>query len=81
MDCATCRQDLASLFKCLVCGAELCSPCMREHRKSRCWPAPDRGRRAPSTSRSMSAEIPAQAQLGRLKTPAGPAITGTISGG
>ena len=38
MDCATCRQDLVSLFKCLVCGAELCSPCMREHRKSRCWP-------------------------------------------
>ena len=35
----------------------------------------------PSTSRSMSAEIPAQAQPGRLKTPAGPAITGTISGG
>ena len=39
MDCATCRQDLASLFKCLVCGAALCSPCMREHRKSRCWPS------------------------------------------
>ena len=38
MDCATCRQDLASLFKCLVCGAALCSPCMREHRKGRCWP-------------------------------------------
>ena len=37
MDCATCRQDLASLFKCLVCGAEYCSPCMKEHRKSRCW--------------------------------------------
>ena len=37
MDCATCRQDLASLFKCLVCGAEYCSPCMKEHRKGRCW--------------------------------------------
>ena len=36
-----------------------------------------RGRRGPSTSRSMSAEIPAQAQPGRLKMLAGPAITGT----
>ena len=37
MDCATCRKDLASLFKCLVCGGEFCSPCMKEHRKGRCW--------------------------------------------
>ena len=77
MDCATCRQDLASRFKCLVCGAEFCSPCVKEHRKSRCWPAGPRPP-GPSTSRSMSADVQPHSKPNLLKPPAGPAISGAL---